>query len=105
MSSPTTFARYSRLFASFTVTCVALRTTCAFVRITPSGRTMKPDPRLCTGTFCGTGSSRKNRKNGSSPKGELSPNGLWPWPWSCPWSWSEGRSTLWVVMLTTAARF
>ena len=48
-SEPSTFARNSRRSVSFTVTSFASRTTCAFVRMTPSGSTMKPEPRPRTG--------------------------------------------------------
>jgi len=48
-SEPSTLARNSRRSASLTMTSLAPRTTCAFVRMTPSGLTMKPDPAPKTG--------------------------------------------------------
>ena len=68
-SKPTTLALYSRLSVSFTVTTDASATTCALVRITPSGLMMKPDPRPRIGISlrgCGIPNWRKNCDNGSS---------------------------------------
>ncbi|KGD28562.1 protease Do domain protein [Burkholderia pseudomallei] len=55
LSAPTTFALYSRLSVSFTVTTFAPSITCALVRIYPSALMMKPEPRLVLGWSSGCG--------------------------------------------------
>ncbi len=83
-SCPSTLARNSRRSVSFTVTVLALCTTCAFVRMMPSGLMMKPEPSARIGTSCDPPwpcpcpcwNWRKNWKNGSLPKGSSFPG--WP---------------------------
>ena len=45
-----TLALNSRLSTSLTVTSLLPATTCALVRIMPSGLTMNPEPMPCIGT-------------------------------------------------------
>src|SRR5512145_36285 len=71
LSRPTTFAVYSRLSVSLTVTTDAPSTTCALVRIVPSVLTMKPEPWPRDGAcgiwgMRGIGKPLKNCENGSS---------------------------------------
>ena len=53
LSLPSTLALNSRLSVSRTVTSSASATTCALVRMIPSGLTMKPDPKPRIGPGCG----------------------------------------------------
>ena len=80
-SLPSTLALNSRRSVSLTVTSVALSTTWAFVRIRPSGLTMKPEPSpftscgcwLCGPWNCGP----KRLKNWNSGSSGSMPGGTW----------------------------
>jgi hypothetical protein len=98
VSKPSTLAVYSRRSLSLTVTSLASRTTCALVRIRPSGLMMKPEPRPLNGIdgfwrprWPKPGTPRKKRKKGSSSR-----------PGGSPCSSSDALCEPSTVMPTTA---
>ena len=102
VSTPMTLAVYSRRSVMRTTTSLAPLTTCALVRITPSLRTMKPEPSPRAGACWGAGMPRKNGANGL-----LGPNGLTlPPPLSSssssPWPFMAGDALVTTAMFTTA---
>src|SRR5437879_4013115 len=112
-STPTTLAMYSRRSVRRTVTSLAPSTTCALVMMTPSARTMNPEPSPRIGCGCGIWNGRP-RKNGAN--GLLGPNGLLPLglslglgllssELSSPWELQEVDTLLTTVTLTTAGPY
>src|SRR6266404_506100 len=108
---------YSRRSVRRTVTSLAPSTTCALVMMTPSGRTMNPEPSPRIGCGCGirNGWPRKNGANGL-----LGPNGLLSLgltlglslglallssELSSPWELQEVDTLLTTLMLTTAGPY
>src|SRR6267154_1432229 len=107
---------YSRRSVRRTVTSLAPSTTCALVMMTPSGRTMNPEPSPRIGCGCGiwNGGPRKNGANGL-----LGPNGLplglslglalglalLSSELSSPWELQEVDTLATTLMLTTAGPY
>src|SRR6266446_6330383 len=96
---------YSRRSVRRTVTSLAPSTTCALVMMTPSARTMNPEPSPRIGCGCGirNGWPRKNGANGL-----LGPNGLLALlssELSSPWELQEVDTLLTTLMLTTAGPY
>ncbi len=104
VSTPITLAVYSRRSVMRTMTSVAPLTTWALVRITPSLRTMKPEPSPREGCCCCGGMPRKNGASGL-----FGPNGL-ALPFGAPLSSSSssppefmaGDALVTTAMFTTA---
>src|SRR6185437_4596461 len=100
LSTPMTLAVYSRRSVSWTVTRLAPATTCALVRIRPSGWMMKPEPSPRTG--CSGGAWKgKPRKNGAN--GLLGPKGL-PSPSSVDFSMTRMLTTAGPYFLTSVVK-
>src|SRR5581483_3548403 len=100
LSTPMTLAVYSRRSVSWTVTRLAPATTCALVRIRPSGWMMKPEPSPRTG--CSGGAWKgKPRKNGAN--GLLGPKGL-PSPSSVDFSITRMLTTAGPYFLTSVVK-
>ena len=97
LSLPSTFAVNSRLSVSLTVTSSASATTCALVRMTPSGLTMKPEPTPRVGPCCGgIGIGKLRKKGGSSSRSGRSRRCR-----SCAFS----ASTVTLMLTTAGPRF
>src|SRR4030088_1878461 len=111
--TPTALAVNSRRSVRRTVTSLAPWTTCALVMMTPSGRTINPEPSPRIGCGCGiwNGWPRKNGANGL-----LGPNGLFSLglslglallspELSSPWELQEVDTLATTLMLTTAGPY